>query len=86
MGALFVGSIETVWHGVVTPPHGGFLHRWDYPNADNSLQLDKNQELGRFNMGSTVILLFKPGTVQWSEELRVDTGVTVGQKLADVIA
>jgi phosphatidylserine decarboxylase len=84
VGAIFVGSIETVWHGVVTPPHGGFLQRWDYDD-DPSLHLAKNQEMGRFNMGSTVILLFKPGTVRWTEELQVDTPVSLGQKLGEII-
>jgi phosphatidylserine decarboxylase len=84
VGAIFVGSIETVWHGVVTPPHGGFLQRWDYDD-DPSLRLAKNQEMGRFNMGSTVILLFKPGTVRWTEELQPDTPVTLGQKLGEII-
>jgi phosphatidylserine decarboxylase len=85
VGALFVGSIETVWHGVVTPPHGGCLKRWDYPKAETAVHLNKNQELGRFNMGSTVILLFKPGTVQWSGEWQPDTPVNMGQKLGEVI-
>lgn len=84
VGAIFVGSIETVWHGVVTPPHGGFLQRWDYED-DPSMHLAKNQEMGRFNMGSTVILLFKPGTVRWSEELQVDSPITLGQKLGEII-
>lgn len=84
VGALFVGSVETVWHGVVTPPHGGFLKRWDYHEKDTSVQFEKNQEMGRFNMGSTVILLFKPKTVHWSAELAVNMPVKLGQKLAEV--
>ncbi|WP_455211755.1 archaetidylserine decarboxylase [Kaarinaea lacus] len=86
VGALFVGSMETIWHGPITPPHGGFLKRWDYESNDTAVDLNKAQEMGRFNMGSTVILLFKPGTVRWSEELTIDTPVTMGQKLGEVIS
>ncbi|KPJ91049.1 MAG: hypothetical protein AMJ53_12450 [Gammaproteobacteria bacterium SG8_11] len=86
VGALFVGSMETVWHGPITPPHGGFLKRWDYDSSDASVELNKAQEMGRFNMGSTVILLFKPDTVRWSEELTIDTPVTMGQKLGEVVS
>ncbi len=85
VGALFVGSMETVWHGVVTPPHGGFLKRWDYSNNDRELEFEKNQEMGRFNMGSTVILLFKPGTVSWSSHVQENQSVRMGEKLGDVL-
>jgi phosphatidylserine decarboxylase len=86
VGALFVGSMETVWHGPVTPPHGGFLKRWDYDSTDAAFSFNKGQEMGRFNMGSTVILVFKPGTVHWSGELTVDTPVKIGQKLGEMVS
>jgi phosphatidylserine decarboxylase len=86
VGALFVGSMETVWHGPVTPPHGGFLKRWDYDSTDAAFRFNKGQEMGRFNMGSTVILVFKPGTVHWSGELTVDTPVKIGQKLGEMVS
>jgi phosphatidylserine decarboxylase len=85
VGALFVGSMETVWHGPITPPHGGFLKRWEYESNNAALSLHKGQEMGRFNMGSTVILLFKPGTVRWNGELAVDMPVKMGQKLGEII-
>ncbi len=84
VGALFVGSMETVWHGQVTPPHGGFLRRWDYDCNDSKFRFSEGQEMGRFNMGSTVILLFKPGTVRWSGELAVDMPVKIGQQLGEI--
>jgi len=85
VGALFVGGMETVWHGPVTPPHGGFLKRWDYENDSSSkLSLEKGQEMGRFNMGSTVILLFKPGATTWLPEIQTGATVVMGQKLGDV--
>jgi len=54
VGAIFVGSMETVWHGQITPPYGKKFSV-DYSNRD--INLKKGEELGRFNMGSTVILL-----------------------------
>ena len=85
VGALFVGSMETVWHGAITPPHGRFLKRWDYTNdASSRLSLNKGEEMGRFNMGSTVILLFKPGTVSWSQGLGAGRPVVMGQKLGEM--
>ncbi|WXU00686.1 MAG: Phosphatidylserine decarboxylase proenzyme [Catillopecten margaritatus gill symbiont] len=54
VGAIFVGSMETVWHGQITPPYGKCFSV-DYTNKD--IYLKKGEELGRFNMGSTVILL-----------------------------
>lgn len=81
VGALFVGSMETIWHGTVTPPHGGFLKRWDYVDAPQTI--GKGEEMGRFNMGSTVILLFKHNTLQWQPELGADMTVSMGQKLGN---
>lgn len=60
VGALLVGSMATNWHGVVTPPHGLNQHKkvtvWDYTN--NEIILNQTDELGYFQMGSTVIVLF----------------------------
>jgi phosphatidylserine decarboxylase len=59
VGAIFVGSMETVWHGLITPPYGKKVQSWAY--IDKNISLKKGEELGRFNMGSTVILLFPKG-------------------------
>jgi phosphatidylserine decarboxylase len=84
VGAVFVGSIETVWHGVVTPPREREVRRWEYPLG--AVRLEKGQELGRFNMGSTVIVLFGKDAVRWRPELvperRVRMGETVGEAAA----
>ncbi len=80
VGALNVGAIETSWSGLVTPPHGGRIADWDY--ADDTIALGRGDELGRFNMGSTVIVAAPPAS-------ELDTGATaagqrirVGQALA----
>ena len=77
VGALNVGSIETVWAGEITPPHGRILRSWDY--FDDRIKLAKGAELGRFNMGSTVILLFAAGRVRWESSLVADGKVHMGQ-------
>lgn len=80
VGAIFVASIETVWHGVVTPPAGKQIRSWSY--TDNTIQLAKAAEMGRFNMGSTVILLFPNQTIEWDSQLQADQKVQLGQLLA----
>lgn len=67
VGALLVAGIETVWAGLVTPPHGRRVAVRDYRGDDApAVVLERGQEMGRFNMGSTVIVLFEPGRVRWA--------------------
>ncbi len=81
VGAIFVGSIETVWHGEVTPAESRDApRRWDYPPGSRP-PLKRGEEMGRFNMGSTVILLFPPGAVQWDAGLTPGQHVRVGQRI-----
>ena len=84
VGALFVSSIETVWSGEVTPPAGQSIRRWDY--APGQHRFRKGDELGRFNMGSTVILLFEPGRVLWEGEFGADAALQLGQRIASIQA
>lgn len=83
VGALFVGSIETVWAGEITPPHRGKVQHWS--NLDDQgqhlIEQARGEEMGRFNMGSTVILLFGPDAVQWAEHLETNMPVKMGQRL-----
>lgn len=85
VGALFVSCIETVWSGVVTPPHGYRVRRQNYADSA-AIQFTRGAELGRFNMGSTVILLYGKQRVQWAQSLRagqhVRMGEAIGQRLA----
>jgi phosphatidylserine decarboxylase len=82
VGALFVGSIATVWHGDVAPrsPH----ERVDLPldTSHSPLKLSKGDEMGRFNMGSTVILLLPPDLLDWLPKFASGTRIEVGQMLA----
>lgn len=82
VGAIFVASIETVWHGVVTPPTRQETQGWDYSEA--SLWLDPGAEMGRFNMGSTIISLFGEHAVSWDATLAAGTPVRMGQRLGEI--
>ncbi|MDE2460394.1 MAG: phosphatidylserine decarboxylase [Gammaproteobacteria bacterium] len=79
VGALNVGSIETVWAGEITPPRGYVLRSWDY--LDDNMKFAKGAELGRFNMGSTVILLFASSHTRWETMLKPDVSVRMGQQI-----
>ncbi|MCW8917541.1 MAG: archaetidylserine decarboxylase [Gammaproteobacteria bacterium] len=81
VGAVNVGSIETVWAGEVTPPAGRVVRSWHY-DGEEAITLQKGEEMGRFNMGSTVILVFGPGVVEWADEIRAGERVRLGQLLA----
>ena len=80
VGAIGVGSIETIWAGEVTPPRGHRIRNWDYRH--DSLTLGAGEEMGRFNLGSTVILLFADNAMQWAEAIAEDRPVRMGQALA----
>ena len=85
VGAIFVGSIETVWAGEITPPRGKRIKVTSYAASDNIIQLERGEELGRFNMGgSTIIVLFGPGCVKWQSGLVPEMRVKFGQSLGRV--
>ncbi|MGD2076612.1 MAG: archaetidylserine decarboxylase [Gammaproteobacteria bacterium] len=79
VGAINVAAIETVWSGLVTPPHRSRIEVTSYRNG--GVALERGAELGRFNMGSTVILLFAPERVGWRQDLRAEQIVRMGQAL-----
>ncbi len=79
VGALFVGSIATRWHGDVTPCSP--RQAAELPVPASPQRLSKGEEMGRFNMGSTVILLFPPGSVSWLPHLAAGSRIRMGQRL-----
>ncbi len=79
VGALFVGSMETVFAGQITPSRHREITIQDQSGADISLK--QGDEFGHFNMGSTVILLFEQGRVNWNKELKAGDAIQVGQLL-----
>ena len=82
VGAMFVASIETVWQGIVTPPTTGEARIWRYPDSSaDAPTLARGAELGRFSMGSTVILLFPAGSAVLDASLVCGAQVKMGQAL-----
>jgi phosphatidylserine decarboxylase len=79
VGAMLVSSMETVWSGVVTPPRGRRVVRGDWSRRD--INLEKGEEMGRFNMGSTVIMLLPPDAISTLVDFIPGDPVIVGQKL-----
>lgn len=66
VGATIVASIETVWAGTVTPPRGSDVFRWQYPETGpNAVHLAKGAEMGRFKLGSTVVLTFAENVIEF---------------------
>jgi phosphatidylserine decarboxylase len=82
VGALFVGGIETVWADRITPPHARSPRSWRYPqDTGQAPELQRGAELGRFNMGSTVITLLPADTLSWSSELAPGRHLRMGEVL-----
>jgi phosphatidylserine decarboxylase len=82
VGAMLVACIETVWSGIVTPPHRSHIRMIDYRSSARApVKLAQGDEMGRFNMGSTVILLYGRDRAEWLPGLLPGTGVHFGQLL-----
>jgi phosphatidylserine decarboxylase len=82
VGALFVGSMETVGHGEITPRSPRKRLELPLDPTRAPLHLEKGAEMGRFNMGSTVILILPPDTADWLPNIQPRDSVWVGQPLA----
>ena len=83
VGATIVGSMATVWHGVVNPPRPGEIKRWDY--ADKPVELAKGAEMGRFLLGSTVVLLWPKGTLKFNPDWTPGGAVRMGQMMGKAL-
>jgi len=84
VGATIVGSMATVWHGVVNAKRSGKPSEWSY--AKEPIVLKKGEEMGRFLLGSTVVMLFRQGTIifneDWAPERQVRLGEIMGHRPA----
>lgn len=81
VGATIVGSMATVWHGVVNPTRGMAIVEWTYP--DREILLEKGDEMGRFLLGSTVVMLFRPDTIAFDHDWAPERAVRLGEKMGD---
>ncbi|KHA77790.1 phosphatidylserine decarboxylase [Janthinobacterium lividum] len=77
VGATIVGSMATVWHGVVNPPRTGQVRDWSY--ANDNVVLKQGEELGRFLLGSTVVMLFPKDTVAFNANWQPAGPVQLGE-------
>ena len=77
VGATIVGSMATVWHGVVNPPRTAAIREWTY--APDTVELKQGDEMGRFLLGSTVVLLWPRDTLRFNEAWKPALGVRMGE-------
>ena len=80
VGATIVGSMATVWHGVVNPPRSDALREWDY--TDRELRLKQGEEMGRFLLGSTVVMLFPKSSLVFNPGWLPGSAVRLGEVMA----
>jgi phosphatidylserine decarboxylase len=81
VGATIVGSMATVWHGVVNPPRPGSVRDWRY-QGDQAVALKRGDEMGRFLLGSTVVLLLPAGLLSFAASWRPETTIRMGEAMA----
>ena len=85
VGATIVGSMATVWHGVVNPSRGAALREWRYDDAE--VALAQGAEMGRFLLGSTVVMLFAPradgGGLRFNPQWAPGRAIRLGEAMAD---
>lgn len=81
VGAMVVGSVMMKWHGIVAPQAHNQLKRWDY--SDKALCFSQGEDIGHFRLGSTIILLFEQDKVTWSNSLKADTPLRLGDVLGE---
>ncbi len=80
VGATIVGSMATVWHGIVNPPRAPKICEWTY--EDQNITLKQGEEMGRFLLGSTVVLLFPKDMLQFNPAWHPAGNVRLGQTMA----
>lgn len=81
VGATIVGSMATVWHGVVNPKRPGAPSEWTYD--DQAITLRQGEEMGRFLLGSTIVMLFPAGTIAFNQDWAPERPVRLGERMGD---
>lgn len=81
VGATIVGSMATAWHGVVNAKRGGKISEWEY--SDQVIELNQGDEMGRFLLGSTVVMLFGQDTIRFNESWAPEQPVRLGQSMGN---
>ena len=83
VGATIVGSMATVWHGVVNPPRPGTVRDWRY-EGDRAVALKQGDEMGRFLLGSTVVVLLPPGPLAFNPAWKAGSAIRMGEAMASI--
>ncbi|MCW5670402.1 MAG: phosphatidylserine decarboxylase [Hydrogenophaga sp.] len=83
VGATIVGSMATTWHGVVNPPRPGTVREWSYD--DSPVHLQRGEEMGRFLLGSTVVLLWPRDTLAFNPEWAPGNAVRLGEAMGQAL-
>lgn len=79
VGATIVGSMATAWHGVVNAKRGDAVSEWTY--ADREIVLRKGEEMGRFLLGSTIVMLFEPDVIAFNQDWAPERPVRLGEMM-----
>ena len=83
VGATIVGSMATTWHGVVNPPRVGRVTTWTY--EDQTIKFKQGEEMGRFLLGSTGVMLFPKDTLKFNSNWKPTKSIQLGEKMASAI-
>ncbi|HLR30453.1 MAG TPA: archaetidylserine decarboxylase [Paenalcaligenes sp.] len=83
VGATVVGSIKTTWHGVVNHKRPGHIRYWNYDHQP--LVLHQGQEMGQFLLGSTVVLLFEPGVMDFVANWQASSPIKMGEAMGELL-
>ncbi|MGQ0441850.1 MAG: archaetidylserine decarboxylase [Methylophilaceae bacterium] len=81
VGATIVGSMATVWHGVVNPPRSRMIRQWQYTGQEISLA--QGEEMGRFLLGSTVVMCFEKDTIAFNADWQPNCAIKLGEKMGN---
>ena len=86
VGATIVGSMATVWHGVINRSRGKAVRTWTYPRqGEPEVVLKKGDEMGRFLLGSTVVMLFPKGQLNFNREWAPGRSIRLGEAMANYV-
>jgi len=81
VGAIFVGSMETIWAGQITPNYGKVIQQWTY-DGEQAITIEKGQEMGRFNMGSTVVVLVGKDAALFNDQVEAEATIQIGNAMS----
>lgn len=84
VGATIVGSMATVWHGIINPPRNQSVRKWAYTNQE--ISLEQGEEMGRFLLGSTVVMLFEKDALSFNKNWQPTHPIQLGEVMGNKVA